>query len=137
MNCLHLRNLGKNHIILQIRCRNGSGNAAKLKTIKNRSSIHSKETMFQFLAKSGNIYLTHGKVRWNGNLRRFSGSQCVSNSFLIVFRVYYDYSRASTYFNCLHLRNLLKKAPAKFLNPIILNILTVLFVKSFSFNWQH
>ena len=43
------------------------------KNIKNRSRVHSKDSMFQFLERSDNIYYPHGKIRWNGNLRRFSG----------------------------------------------------------------
>ena len=41
---------------LHIRCRYGSGDAAKLKKIKNKSMMCSKEFMFQFSAKSNNIY---------------------------------------------------------------------------------
>ena len=48
---------------LHIRCRYGSGDAAKLKTIKKKSSICSKECRFQFSAKSDNIYYPHGKIR--------------------------------------------------------------------------
>ena len=44
------------------------------KNIKNRSRVHSKDSMFQFLERSDNIYYPHGKIRWNGNLRRFGGS---------------------------------------------------------------
>ena len=53
----------KNCIVQQIRCRNGSGNAAKSKNIKNRSRVHSKDSMFQFLERSDNIYYPHGKIR--------------------------------------------------------------------------
>ena len=33
------------------------------KNIKNRSGVHSKDSMFQFLARSDNIYYPHGKIR--------------------------------------------------------------------------
>ena len=33
------------------------------KNIKNRSRVHSKDSMFQFLARSDNIYYPHGKIR--------------------------------------------------------------------------
>ena len=39
---------------LHIRCRYGSGDAAKLKTIKNKSSICSKEFEYGFSAKYDN-----------------------------------------------------------------------------------
>ena len=39
------------------------GNAEKSKNIKNRSRVHSKDSMFQFLERSDNIYYPHGKIR--------------------------------------------------------------------------
>ena len=49
----------KNREILRIRCRSGSGGAAKLKNVKITCSKCCKESIFQFLAKSDNIYYAY------------------------------------------------------------------------------
>ena len=49
----------KNREILRIRCRSGSGGAAKLKNVKITCSKCCKESIFQFSAKSDNIYYAY------------------------------------------------------------------------------
>ena len=49
----------KNREILRIRCRSGSGGAAKLKNVKITCSKCCKESTFQFSAKSDNIYYAY------------------------------------------------------------------------------
>ena len=80
LNCLHLRNLKKNcsipifskiclfllyphgkirwngYGILQVRSFSGCGDAAKSKTVQNRSSVYSKESEYQFSVKLVNFY---------------------------------------------------------------------------------
>ena len=63
LNCPHHRKFLKNRSILRIRCRSGSGGAGKLKKNLNRCSKCSKESIFQFSAKSTNFYYPYGKIR--------------------------------------------------------------------------
>ena len=41
----------------------GCGNAAKSKTVKNRSSVYSKESEYQFSVKLVNFYFPLRKIR--------------------------------------------------------------------------